>query len=156
MIDSDSKQALRADATEQPWSGYLFNQIAGRFRSLTQQALQPLGLSPPMLRALETIGTDQPLTQVQLGNRVGMDRTTIVHLIDRLEKLGYAQRSRSSVDRRAHAVLLTAEGENALVKARVLARDVEALILAPLSPAQRQSLLMLLQAVHQPVNCPED
>lgn len=156
MTDSDSKQAWRADATEQPWSGYLFNQIAGRFRSLTQQALQPLGLSPPMLRALETIGADQPLTQVQLGNRVGMDRTTIVHVIDRFEKLGYARRSRSSVDRRAYTVLLTAEGETALAEARVLARDVDAVILSPLSPVQRQSLLTLLQAIHQPVNCPED
>jgi len=147
---------LGKEAAKQPWSGYLFNQIAGRFRSLTQQALQPLGLSPPMLRALETIDSDQPLTQAQLGNRVGIDRTTIVHLVDRFEKLGYAQRSRSSADRRAHVILLTTEGTAALAKARILAREVEALVLAPLSPARRQSLLELLEAVHQPINCPKE
>ncbi len=141
---------------ERPWFGHLLNQIAGRFRSSTQRALQPLGITPPMLRALEALSADQPLTQVQLGIRVAMDRTTVVHLIDRFEELGYAQRCRSAKDRRSHALTLTAEGEAALRKARTLARAVEDEVLASLTPAQRGLLLELLQAVHEPVNCPED
>lgn len=145
-----------AEAEERPWFGHLLNQIAGKFRSSTQKALQPLGISPPMVRALEALSADQPLTQVQLGIRVAMDRTTIVHLVDRFEELGYAQRCRSATDRRSHALMLTAEGEAALRKARTLARAVEDEVLASLTPAQRGLLLELLQAVHEPVNCPED
>lgn len=148
--------SLPTDGLDQPWFGYLLNQIAGRFRSSTQRALQPLGISPPMLRALEALAVDQPLTQVQLGVRVGMDRTTIVHLVDRFEELGYAQRCRSPKDRRSHALMLTAHGNVALGKARVLARSVEEQVLAPLSSAQRKSLLELLQLIHEPLNCPEE
>lgn len=145
-----------AGTEERPWFGHLLNQIAGRFRSSTQHALQPLAITPPMLRALETLAADQPLTQVQLGIRVAMDRTTIVHLVDRFEELGYAQRCRSATDRRTHALMLTAQGEAALRKARRLARAVEDEALASLTPAQRGLLLELLQAVHEPANCPED
>jgi len=139
-----------------PWVGYLLNQTAARVRSQTAAALGPLGLTPPMLRALETIATDQPLTQVQLGGRVAMDRTTIVHVVDRFELLGYAQRTRSTADRRSHDLTLTSAGKAALDRARRLAREVEATILAPLSADERQTLLALLQAIHRPASCPEE
>lgn len=156
MTNSDVVLDASVTSPGKPWFGHLFNQIAGRLRLSTQQALQPLGLTPPMLRALEVIAADQPMTQVQLGARTSMDRTTIVHLVDRFEALGYAERCRSSVDRRSHALMLTPEGEAALDKARILAREVEDAILAPLSAAQRRALLELLQVVHEPVNCPEE
>lgn len=123
---------------------------------MTAKALDPLGITPPMLRALETIAGDPSLTQVQLGSRVNMDRTTIVHVVDRFEELGYAQRTRSADDRRSHALTLTRAGKTALRRARQLARDVENDILAPLSSSDREVFLRLLQAIHQPANCPED
>jgi len=156
MTNLERATTQPAETDERPWFGHLMNQIAGRFRLSTQQALQPLGITPPMLRALEALAADQPLTQVQLGIRVAMDRTTIVHLVDRFEELGYAQRCRSATDRRSHALMLTAQGEAALRKARNLARAVEGEVLASLTPAQRGLLLELLQAIHEPVNCPED
>lgn len=109
-----------------------------------------------MLRALETIAVDQPLTQVQLGTRVNMDRTTVVHVLDRFESLGYAQRTRSTADRRSHALTLTAQGAAALVQARQIARKVEDTILARLSEDERKTLLKLLQTIHRPINCPEE
>jgi DNA-binding MarR family transcriptional regulator len=105
-----------------------------------------------MLRALETIAADQPLTHVQLGARIPMDRTTIVHVVDRFESLGYAQRTRSTADRRSHDLTLTKAGRTALDSARQSAREVEAAILAPLSSDERRTFLALLQAIHQPAN----
>ena len=109
-----------------------------------------------MLRLLETIAADQPLTQVQLGARVAMDRTTIVNLVDRFEALGYARRTRSATDRRAHDLTLTEAGSETLASARQLARKVEAVILNPLSANERRALLSLLQTIHQPANCPQE
>lgn len=139
-----------------PWFGHLLNQTAGRIRARTAAAIEPLSITPPMLRALEAIGSSEGLTQVQLGVQTAMDRTTIVHVVDRFEALGYARRTRSAADRRSHALMLTERGEAALHEARSLAREVEDIILAPLSPDERRTLLSLLQAIHQPVTCPED
>lgn len=139
-----------------PWFGHLLNQTAGRIRTQTAAALEPFGITPPMLRALEAIGASNGLTQVELGARTAMDRTTIVHVVDRFETLGYARRTRSAADRRSHTLLLTESGEAVLRDARRRARKVEDTILAPLSPDERRTLLSLLQAIHQPTNCPED
>jgi DNA-binding MarR family transcriptional regulator len=113
-------------------------------------ALDPLGLTPPMLRALEAIAADEPLTQVQLGASVQMDRTTIMHVLDRFEALGYASRAPHPADRRSHAVSLTERGKEALQDGRCLARDVENDLLAPLSAEDRRQLIALLQAIHRP------
>lgn len=145
-----------AVATGRPWLGYLLNQTAGRIRARTAAALAPLGITPPMLRALEAIGSAKGLTQVELGARTAMDRTTVVHVVDRFEALGYARRTRAKSDRRSHALLLTERGESALQEARRLAGEVEAALLTPLSPEERRTLFALLQAIHEPANCPED
>lgn len=156
MTKSDISLNGPSTVVEQPWLGYLLNQTAARLRLATQDALRPLGLTPPMIRALEAIAADQPLTQVQLGARVGMDRTTIVHIVDRFETLGYARRSVSATDRRSHALMLTPNGEAALGEARLLARGVEDAVLKPLSQSERQVLLTLLQTIHEPANCTEE
>jgi DNA-binding MarR family transcriptional regulator len=153
---ADTIKQPDGEHNDAPWFGYLLNQTAGRIRSQTAAALGPLGITPPMLRALETIAADQPLTQVQLGARVAMDRTTIVHVVDRFEALGYAQRKRSVIDRRSHDLTLTELGETALDSGRRRAREVEEAILAPLAFDERQTLLALLQAIHEPANCPEE
>lgn len=150
---------LASDALEncaQPWLGYLLNQTAGHIKLRTANALEPLGITPPMLRALEAIGAGDGITQVQLGAQTSMDRTTIVHVVDRFETLGYARRTRSPADRRSHALKLTERGQSALRDASRLARKVEEEILAPLSAEERHTLIGLLQAIHEPANCPED
>lgn len=156
MTKSDIALNEPSAVVDQPWLGYLLNQTAARLRLATQDALRPLGLTPPMIRALEAIAADQLLTQVQLGARVGMDRTTIVHIVDRFETLGYARRSVSATDRRSHALVLTPKGETALGEARLLARGIEDAVLKPLSQSERQVLLTLLQTIHEPANCTEE
>jgi MarR family transcriptional regulator, lower aerobic nicotinate degradation pathway regulator len=147
---------LLAPSGGDPWFGHLLNQSASRIRVQTAAAIEPLGITPPMLRALEAIGASEGVTQVQLGARTAMDRTTIVHVVDRFETLGYARRTRSAADRRSHALVLTERGEAALREARSLAREVEDIILSPLSLDERHMLLSLLQTIHQPSTCPED
>lgn len=147
---------LETVSGDRPWFGHLLNETAARIRAETAAVLEPLGITPPMLRALEAIGSSEGLTQVQLGARTAMDRTTVVHVVDRFETLGYARRTRSATDRRSHLLALTERGEAALREASQLARDVEDEIFAPLSRDERRTLLSLMQAIHKPATCPED
>jgi DNA-binding MarR family transcriptional regulator len=138
------------------WVGYLLNQSALRIRTMTVMALSPLGLTPPQLRALEAIGQEQPLSQARLGERVNMDRSTIVHVVDHFEALGAASREADPSDRRSHAVVLTKKGEDLLADAQIRARDVEAAFLAPLSRPEREALHDLLHKLFDPSPCPEE
>lgn len=138
------------------WVGYLLNQAAMRIRTMTAAALGPLGLTPPQLRALETIAKEQPLSQTRLGELVNMDRSTIVHVVDHFEALGAASREADPSDRRSHAVVLTKKGKALLAEAQIRARDVEVEFLAPLSHPERATLHDLLHKLFDPSPCPEE
>jgi DNA-binding MarR family transcriptional regulator len=152
----DVSVAASEPARAEPWIGYLLNQTAFQIRTATAAALEHLGLTPPMLRALEVIARSHRLTQVQLGAEVQMNRTTIVHVVDRFEALGYARRTPDVTDRRSHALVLTPEGNVALGEARRLAREAEGDFLAPLSSRERTQLIHLLAKLHEPNPCQEE
>lgn len=126
------------------WYGYLLNHAAAEIRTATAAALVPFGISPPQLRAMEAIAGSQPLNQAALGEIVHMDRTTIVHLVDHLERLGMACRKPDLKDRRSHSIELTVEGKQTLRAGRARARAVERDFLAPLSRSERETLRFLL------------
>lgn len=138
------------------WVGYLLNQAALQIRTMSVVALGPLGLTPPQLRALETIAAEQPLSQTRLGGLVHMDRSTIVHVVDHFESLGVASREADPADRRSHAVILTKKGERILTKARELACEAENEFLSPLSCPEREALRDLLHKLFDPSPCPEE
>jgi DNA-binding MarR family transcriptional regulator len=147
-----------ADAAEPSangeWVGYLLNQLAARIRGTTLTALQPVGLTPAQFRILEVVLAHQPISQVRLGELTGTDRTTMVAIIDRLEELGAAERTRDAGDRRSHAVMITPSGQELLPRARALVKEAEDALLAPLDPTQRSNLRALLTKLHdQPTTC---
>jgi DNA-binding MarR family transcriptional regulator len=123
---------------------------------MTVMALSPLGLTPPQLRALEAIKTQQPLSQTRLGERVNMDRSTIVHVVDHFEALDLAARRADPTDRRSHAVVLTKKGERVLAEARDRARAAEKEFLSPLSRGEREAMRAMLNKLFDPSPCPEE
>lgn len=144
-----------ADNAGKLWTGYLLNQLALRIRTATAGALHPIGITPPQLRVVEALADHAPISQARLGEIVHFDRTTIVHLIDRLETLGIAARTVDRADRRSHAVVLTAEGRDILDRARIAARAAEADFLQPLSGDERATLHTLLARLFDPEPDPD-
>ena len=99
------------------------------------------------LGLLSVIIDEGPLSQQALGQRVGVDRTTVVAVVDDLEAAGFVQRRRNPEDRRAYALEATSAGRSWQAKARNAVIEAEREILAPLSPAERRQLVELLQRV---------
>jgi DNA-binding MarR family transcriptional regulator len=109
-------------------------------RVLTVQALAPIGLSPKGFGALTVLAAEGPLSQQWLARRQGIDRTTMVAVVDELERAGAVRRRRDERDRRAYALELTPEGTLMLERGRAAVRDAEERFLAPLSAAERRAL----------------
>jgi MarR family transcriptional regulator for hemolysin len=80
-----------------------------------------------------------------LGSALGIDRSTMVSLIDQLESAGLAKRRPSATDRRAREISITPKGRRLLQQARGLASDVEDEVLAGLTARERRELLALLR-----------
>jgi DNA-binding MarR family transcriptional regulator len=126
------------------------NHLAMRQRA--EAALDELGLgtedidcAPRHIACLKVIGEEGPLSQQALGRATGLDRTTMVAVIDFLEESGLVERRRNPKDRRAYALEATAKGHDWLDRAWPVLLEAERQYLEPLSASERRQLTALLQ-----------
>jgi DNA-binding MarR family transcriptional regulator len=90
-------------------------------------------------------GGPRALAQHQAAKKLGVDRTTMVELLDELERKGLVQRRPDPADRRRKLVYLTGEGESAVKEGGSASREAERTFLAALTPAEADQLRVLLQ-----------
>ena len=81
--------------------GPLLGRAHEAHRVLAQRALASFGLSPKGFGALAVLAAEGPLSQQRLAARQGIDRTTMVAVVDELERVGAVERRRDPDDRRA-------------------------------------------------------
>ncbi len=74
-------------------------------------------LTPRQYAVLVTVSLWEGLSQTELVEKTGIDRSTLADIVRRMLKKGYLQRRRTKEDARAYAVKLTDEGWNALKSA---------------------------------------
>jgi DNA-binding MarR family transcriptional regulator len=130
--------------------GPLLGRAHEAHRRITSEALAPLGLSPKGFGALVILSREAPLSQQRLAERQGVDRTTMVAVVDELERAGAVERRRDGRDRRAYALHITAAGRAALESARGAVAEAEDRVLAPLAPADRERLKAALRTLLEP------
>jgi len=111
----------------------------------TAEALETVGLTPPLFALLNVLGAREGAIQQEIGQAMGIDPSTMVSLIDQLENAGLAKRRTHPKDRRAREVSITPKGRRTLERARGLAARVEDEVLRGLSAIERRRLLTLLR-----------
>ena len=127
--------------------GPLLGRAHDAHRLRSAEALGRLGLTPKGFGALTVLDADGPLPQVELARRQGIDRTTMVAVVDELERLGAVRRARDERDRRAYALEITPVGRRLLERAESAMAEAEEAFLAPLSAAERTRLKRALRAL---------
>jgi len=125
--------------------GFLLAHAHIGIRNAGNQALERFELDVREWAALALLNAEGSLSQQALAMLQRCDRTTMVAIVDRLEELGYAKRNRNPRDRRAYALEITPKGRRTLSEADALLADVEREFFAPLSAAERRTLIGLLQ-----------
>jgi DNA-binding MarR family transcriptional regulator len=106
-------------------------------------------LTPGEFGLLVLVERNAGLSQMALARALGIDRSTLVPILDRLQARGLLIRHRSPTDGRTHALQLTAEGDKALARFTRLVRAHEKRIASGLSSAEIASLIELLDKVHR-------
>ena len=135
--------------------GYLFKHAAMRLQELHAQALAPFGIDARELGVLIVLASHEPASQQQVAQRLGVDRTTMVALLDTLEDRGLVFRRPHQQDRRRNVVDLTDHGRDTLRRATQASDEAERALLVPLSPQDQQRLrdalrLIVAAAVTEP------
>jgi DNA-binding MarR family transcriptional regulator len=127
--------------------GYLFKHAYLRLTEASAQALAPFGIDGRELAVLAVLATEYPLSQLEAAGRLGIDRTTMVALIDTLEAKGLVERHRSAQDRRKNTVQLTSAGQDCLRQAERAREEMEHQFLSPLSHSDADRLVRALQTL---------
>jgi DNA-binding MarR family transcriptional regulator len=129
---------------------FLLYRAAELSHSLANDMLARIQLTARQVGILTLVVEWEPMTQKALGDTLRIDRTTMVSLIDDLERKGYVVRQRHPRDRRAFLVQPTESGRAAKVQAIAILDEQQNRFLAPLTSAQRQQLGALLKRLQRP------
>ena len=127
------------------FAGQFFFRLWRATHTRTAELLDTVGLTPALFALLNVIGVREGAIQQELGSALGIDRSTMVSLIDQLEGAGLARRRPSATDRRAREIEITPKGRRLLQRARRLISQVEDEVLAGLTADERRDLLALLR-----------
>jgi DNA-binding MarR family transcriptional regulator len=123
---------------------YLLGHLHLRALALENGALAELGLDVKGQAVLALLADEGPMTQQTLGRRLGVDRTTVVRVVDVVERIGLVERGRNPADRRTHVLALTPEGLTAERRGRELVAGAERAVLAGLDEDERRAVVGLL------------
>jgi DNA-binding MarR family transcriptional regulator len=110
----------------------------------SNRALAPFGVDGKEFAVLLTLAAS-PGSQQDAARRLGIDRTTMVALLDALAGKGLVQRSQDPADRRRNVVGLTEAGRDLVASASAASEQAERDYLAPLTRAEADDLIRSLR-----------
>ena len=128
---------------------YLLKRALVDLEDLHAKHLAPVGVSGRELAVLLLLDGRDPESQQQAAQRLGVDRTTMVGLLDGLETKGLVARRADAGDRRRNVLELTEDGQTALVRALRASDEAERQLLAELDDAESAQLRTLLTRLAQ-------
>jgi DNA-binding MarR family transcriptional regulator len=127
--------------------GYLLKHAQLRLGALSGTALQPYGIDGRQLAVLIAIDDPVPRSQQEIARHLDVDRTSMVAVVDDLERKGLAERRSAPGDRRKNVVALTAAGEDTIRRATKASDAAEREFLATLSAGDAATFRRLLRSV---------
>lgn len=118
--------------------GYCAHKMSVQIRSRFANQLRSHGILPHHYGILIVLHESQAQSQHDLGTQIGIDKASMVKIIDDLEKIGLVERRVSEKDRRINLVAITPKGLKALKFFSRMRVVVENDYLAPLTRTERK------------------
>ncbi|SCK44685.1 DNA-binding transcriptional regulator, MarR family [Streptomyces sp. AmelKG-D3] len=107
----------------------------------------PVTVSAPQLRVLYVLEGREGINLRQLGTELAAAPSSVSRLCDRLEALGFVQRSSSAASRREVELRLTPQGRAHLDRLRARREERLALVLARIAPDARSRLADAVEVI---------
>ncbi|MDW5593456.1 MarR family transcriptional regulator [Conexibacter stalactiti] len=126
---------------------YLLKRAMVDLDTLHEQHLRPFGITARELAVLLFLDGREPESQQQAAAHLGVDRTTMVGLLDALEGKDLVARRPDVEDRRRNVIVLTDTGQATLRKAMRASDAAERQLLAELDDREAAQLRELLKRV---------
>jgi DNA-binding MarR family transcriptional regulator len=119
---------------------YLLCKIADTAKRSVDGIFAQLGIRGSHHAVLRVLAASGPLSQHGIAQRLHVDSSTIVDLVDQLEKRGLATRRRSPTDRRVQLVAMADEGQAVLAAGDGLAASLREQVFSRLTAQDYEHL----------------
>lgn len=126
---------------------WLLHRAAQRMRGATGEQAEKHGLQLRDYIVLSALGMTPNLTQGELGKALGLDKTTLMSQLDRLERMGLIVRRNDPRDRRARIPEITGAGNAIRAEVARACDRVEAAALNSFSQDQVQAFRRILSEI---------
>ncbi len=105
--------------------GYQLRTAYVGIRRHFETAMEKLDLTQKQTGVLWLIEANPAVSQIALANELGMDRASMMAIVDRLEERGLIVRKRSTEDGRRQELYVTAKGRKVLTQAKAAIHEHE-------------------------------
>ena len=127
------------------YTGFLLGYLGEKSRRSFIALLEPHGFHPREFGLMTVMAKRPGLTQQELASLARVDPSSMVALLDDLERRGIAERRVDAADRRRRAVYLTDKGKERMQVLQREARKAAKTFLEPLSDEEKKTLNALLR-----------
>lgn len=143
-LPSPAPEAVGPGPTIDSEITWLLHRAAQRMRGATGDVAEQHGLALRDYIVLSALDKTPGLTQGELGKSLGLDKTTLMSQLDRLERKGLVVRHGDPRDRRLRIPAITGSGEVLRAKVADACAAVEASVLNSFGQDQVQALRRML------------
>ena len=128
--------------------GFLLHEVDLLMADLLHTLFQPQELTAEQWKVLGRLTEADGLTQRELARRSARDPTTLVRVLDRMERHGLVERRDHPSDRRVFHVVLTEKGRRRHAELAPLAVRASGMATRGMSAEDVATLVQLLRRVH--------
>jgi DNA-binding MarR family transcriptional regulator len=106
-------------------------------------------IRPGLFSLLCLVRFNAGIAQIELGTHLGVDKASIVALLDRLERAGLIERRRSTRDRRRQGISLTQAGESEFDSLMMQVRQLERHMASRFNKQELDQFLTFLHRMYE-------
>jgi DNA-binding MarR family transcriptional regulator len=151
-----TRAPARSARRPQPTLLYLMKQVELAVRAELDDLTRPVGLTALQYTALTVLEKHPDLTAAKLARHSFVTAQSAADMVTALLDRGLIERHRDPADRRRLVMSLTGDGQRLLDRLRGPVAELEARMLAYLSPGEVSGLRMSLELCRQALSSPRD
>lgn len=129
------------------WTGFVLHWVTELGSQFYARAMAPLNLRPLQVGILQLLAGEGAMVQARLGEKLRVDKATMVTLLNDLEVQGLIERRPHASDRRAYEIHLLEAGKQRLQTAEELSIEAAQQFFSTLTHQEQQTLNELLRRV---------
>lgn len=124
--------------------GYLIHRTDLKMTNYFTNRLKPYGVTPEQWSIISILSSEKGTTQKELAEGIDKNQTTVVRMIQSMERKGLVKKIYNEQDRRSHHLLLTEKGHEVKKAILPVVMDAHQTVTKQLSDEEIQQLKLLL------------